>query len=557
MQTKISRRNFTKISTLGTLGLYLGCSVKNQFDIIVKNGLVVDGLGTPATKADVGVINDRIAEISDLKHATADLIINAENLIVSPGFIDIHTHTDTELLVDPRGISKMLQGVTTEVSGNCGSSPFPLTDEDRKKMDERLFEKYGIHSNWNDINGFLQALEDKGISLNYATFTGHGALRGYVIGKNDVAPTSDQMTEMKRILEKSMKEGSFGLSSGLEYSPGSYATSEELIALCKVVGANEGIYNTHMRNEDDKVEEAIEEALRICREANVSLEIAHFKACNQSNWHKVEQMLELIHDADKDGLPVKADRYPYIAYGTGLSTFLPLWARQGNDEEVVARLEDSSQTAEIARYAESRGQRIGGWDRVVISSCRGEENKIWEGKSILECSRETGKSEFEFIRQLLIQEQLKASIVGFAMDEGNLRKVLSSSLVMIGSDGNAVSPTGKLASGKPHPRYYGTFARVLGKYCREEKCFDLPTAVKKMTSMPAEKLELKERGKIIKGYIADITVFNPETVIDKATFTDPHQTAQGIEYVFVNGKMTVEKGKHTGIRAGKVLRHQA
>ena len=556
MKKSMTRRTFTKTTVLATAGVLVGCSVKNDFDIIIKNGLVLDGFGSPGNNTDIGINGDRISVIENLEKATADRIIDATDLAVAPGFIDIHTHTDTKLLVDSRGISKVTQGITTEVSGNCGSSPFPKNANDLKEMNKDLNERYGISANWNDLKGYYEVLEESKISINYATFTGQGTLRAYVVGKNDVPPTSDQMTEMKKVLEKSMKEGSFGLSSGLEYAPGSYADTLELIELCKVVAANDGIYNTHMRNEDDRVIEAIEEAIQICKEAQVSVELAHLKACNKSNWHKVEKMLEMISMANKQGLPVNADRYPYIAYGTGLSAFLPLWSRQGETEEVLDRLKDKSQITKIEDYAVSRGTKIGGWDRVMISYCKTDENKKWEGKSIQQCAKDSGISEFSFIRELLISERLNAGIVGFAMDEDNLKKVLSSPLVMVGSDGSTAAPDGKLASGKPHPRYYGTFPRVLGKYCREDKCFDLPTAVKKMTTMPAEKLGLEKRGSIIKGNYADITIFNPETVIDKATFTEPHQVAKGIEYVLVNGKLVIDQGRHTGELSGTVLRHQ-
>jgi N-acyl-D-amino-acid deacylase len=407
------------------------------------------------------------------------------------------------------------------------------------------------------MNGFLQALENKKISINYATFTGHGSLRAFVVGKNDVAPSTQQMSEMKKILEKTIKEGSFGLSTGLEYSPGSYADTAELIELSKVMAVHGGIYNTHMRNEDDTVLEAIDEAIKICKEAGVSVELAHLKTCNQANWHKAEAMLDRIYQADKLGLPVMADRYPYVAYGTGLSVFIPLSTRQGSTDEVIQRLQDNTQLPDIEKYAQSRGSRIGGWDRVVISSCRNDENKIWEGKSIKEGAEKNAISEFEFMRKLLIDERLGTGIVGFAMDENNLKTVLSSPLVMVGSDGNAVAPSGKLGTGKPHPRFYGTFARVLGKYCREEKLFDLSTAIHKMTAMPANKIGLKQRGILKKGYFADITVFNAATVIDKATFTDPHQLAEGIEYVLVNGEIVVERGIHTGAYSGKILRYNS
>ncbi|MBA7512678.1 D-aminoacylase [subsurface metagenome] len=555
MKIKISRREFNKTIAAGTLGLLAGCRFNNRFSIIIKNGKIIDGSGTQTFKKDIGIIGNKIAAIDDLKNATADIFIDGKNLVVSPGFIDIHTHTDTELIVNSKAESKICQGVTTEVSGNCGDSPFPLNEADFQELDTNTFEQYGVHINWRDINGFLRKLEDRKISINYATFTGHGNLRSYVIGKNDVQATPEQLKKMKDVLERSMADGSFGLSTGLEYAPGSYASTAELIELNKVVAKNGGIYATHIRSEDDHVEEAIREALQICKETDVSLQISHLKACNKSNWNKVDHILEMIHTAAESGMPVKADRYPYIAYGTGLTIFLPLWFRQGSREEILARFNDNTLIPKIKEYVENRGQSIGGWDRVMISSCFTEKNKRLEGKTIYACAVEAGTTPFEFIRNILLEEKNRVQIIGYAMDENNLKKVLSSSLVMIGSDGTAVAPYGKLAEGKPHPRYYGTFPRVLGKYSREEKLFDLPVAIQKMTSMPATKLGLHKRGLIAKDYYADIVVFNPETVIDNATFIDPHQFPSGIEYVIVNGKVTVKNGNHTGVLAGAILRH--
>jgi len=297
--------------------------------------------------------------------------------------------------------------------------------------------------------------------------------------------------------------------------------------------------------------------LDICREAEVSLQVSHLKANNPDNWHKLDHILEMLGKAADSGMPVHADRYPYIAYSTGLSIFLPLHALQGDTEEKIARLNDPGQSPEILEYVEKRGVNIGGWDRVVISSCFSDKNRRWEGLSIADCAGESGISPLEFVRAILTEEKLRVQIVGFGMDEDNLKKVLASSFVMVGSDGNAVAPHGKLGEGKPHPRYYGTFPRVLGKYAREEKIFDLATAVKKMTFMPAKKLGLMKRGLLAEDNHADIVVFNPETVIDQATFVDPHQFASGIEYVIVNGQVTVRHGEHTGITAGAVLRHGA
>ncbi|MDW7680906.1 MAG: D-aminoacylase, partial [bacterium] len=499
---KLTRREFTKIGSLATLGVLTGCSLRNPFQLIIKNGALIDGTGSPALRLDIGIKNGKIKAIGNLQEIVADRVIDASNLVVAPGFIDIHTHTDIELLVEPRAESKIRQGVTTEIGGNCGGSPFPIAKAERNEYNQRLRERYGIEVTWNDLAGFFDALEARKIGINFATFVGHGDLRAVAVGRNDVAATAEQMEKMKWLLTEAIQQGSLGMSTGLEYAPSSYASTEELIELCKVVSKLNGVYATHIRNEDDFVEQAIEEAMQICREAEVSTQISHLKACNQNNWHKVDNILENLEKAVSAGMNILADRYPYIAYGTGLSVFFPLWSRQGSTDDFLARLNDRSLFAELKNHAENRAKRIGGWDRVVIGYCATDENKRWEGKSILEAAEIDGKKPFEFARNLLIQERNRVNIVGFAMDENNLKKVLTSPSVMVGSDGSAVSPTGKLGEGKPHPRFYGTFPRVLGKYCREDKIFDLETAIKKMTSMPAQKLGLNNRGIIREGFFA-------------------------------------------------------
>ncbi len=552
---KYNRRKFIKTSALATTGIIVGCTVNNQFDVIIKNGLVIDGSGSAPFQSDIGIFGDKITVLDQIRGNSAELIIDAKERVISPGFIDIHTHTDKELIINPTADSKIFQGVTTEIGGNCGSSPFPFRDDDLKEYDKDLFERYGEHAQWKNINGFYERIEKDGISLNFASFTGHGDLRAFVIGKNNVVPTVEQLNEMKRVLALSMEMGSLGLSTGLEYSPGSYAKTEELIELCKVVSEKKGVYATHMRNEGDTVEEAIEESLRICREANVSLQISHLKAENPVNWHKVDNMLSMIENSYNSGLPVLADRYPYIAYGTGMKIFFPLWAREGDTDDLLNRLQDKSQISKIEKYAQSKAERTGGWEKVVVSSCFTESNKRFEGKSIIEAAAESNQSEFEFIRNMIIDERNRVGIICFAMSEENLEKILSHPLVMIGSDGTAVSPEGKLGTGKPHPRYYGTFPRVLGKYVREEKYFDLATGIKKMTSMPADKLGLNGRGLIKKGNYADLVIFDANKISDKATFVNPHQLATGIDYVFVNGKAVIVKGMHLKKKSGKVMRH--
>lgn len=552
--SNLARRDFIKLSAMGSMGLVMGCAGDRNFDIIIKGGLVYDGEGGPPMMADIGIRQGKIAAVGDLSAARASWITDATGMAVSPGFIDIHTHTDTELLVNPRGESKVRQGVTTEVSGNCGYSPFPFTAEAAEEFHANLKDRFGLETSWTSCDGFLQAIEAAEPGINYATFTGHGNLRAAVVGRHDVAPTPEQLKEMQRILLETLESGSFGLATGLEYSPGSYAETSELVELSKVLAPGGGIYATHMRNEDDTVEEAIEEALRIGREAGVFTQISHLKACNHANWHKVDHMLELITEARKHQ-PVLADRYPYDAWGTGLTSFLPQWARQGDTDEVLSRLDNPDDLNRILDYAESRAERIGGWDRVLISSCRAESDKVCEGVSIQDGSAERGLEPREFVRELLKNNRNSVGVVGFAMDEGNLRKVLAAEFVMVASDGSAVAPYGALATGKPHPRFYGTFPRVLGRYVRETGTLELSDAIRKMTSMPADALGLKDRGRLKPGLAADIVVFNPAKVIDQATFKDPHQYPMGIQSVIVNGKLAVTEGEHTGKRAGMVLRH--
>ncbi len=554
MSNSITRREFLVTTSIVSTGIFLGCSINNRFDLIIKNGTIYDGSGGASFKSDIGIIGDQIKAIGNLESGSADMVIDASNYAVSPGFIDIHTHTETELLINPNAESKIRQGVTTEVGGNCGSSPFPLSQTDFEEMNKSLENKYGLACTWRTINDFFEELERRKTSINFAAFAGHGDLGAYIVGRNDLEPSPDQLKKMKKELAEMMEAGALGMSTGLEYAPGSYAKTPELIELSKTVAEYGGIYNSHMRNEDDRVEEAIKEVIQIATGSGVSAEIAHLKAANANNWHKVGNMLGLIENAEQKGIKLKADRYPYTAYGTGLSTFLPLWSRQGDTSDIIARLNDQNQLPEIREYAESRGARIGGWDRVLISYSSTGKNKKWEGKSIKECSEISHKEPFEFIKDLLIEDRLSAGIVGFAMDEDNTKRILAHPLVMIGSDGSVAAPYGPLSKGKPHPRYYGTFPRVLGKYCREDKIFNLSTAVKKMTSMPAEKLGIRGRGYIKKNYFADVVIFDPKTVRDKATFADPHQYPEGIDYVIVNGKLTIKKGEHLNIRAGSVIR---
>ncbi len=557
MSKKISRRSFLKVTALTSaafgFGFHdsrkLGIGVNQPFDTIIKNGVIYTGDGKAPIKGDIAIKNGKIAAIGNLG-SSADQIIDAKGDAVSPGFIDIHTHTDTKLLQCPRGDSRIFQGVTTDVGGNCGYSPFPFSDAYFAKKRGTLREGYPF---WQDIDGFYDALRKNKIGINYGSLSGQGDIRSSVVGDNNVPATKKQMEKMKSVLEREMEMGSLGLSCGLEYAPGSYASDDEIVELCKVVAKHDGFFAIHMRNEDDEVEKAVSEAIKIAKKSGVRLQISHLKAQNANNWHKGEALLKLIERGKSDGVNIGFDRYPYIAFSTGLTSFIPLNDRQGSNKEILARLKNDAKAEKIGEYAVSRINRLGGPQNVVLTSLKLPDNQTFNGRSVAECCEITKKEPWQFIRELLIEEQLGPDMIGFAMTENNVKLFLSHPLGMPASDGSVYSPEGVLGKGMPHPRSYGTFPRFLGKYCREEKIIDLATAIHKCTALPASRIGLKERGLLIPNYAADIVIFNPDTIIDRATFAEPHQFPDGIKYVIVNGEIAVKEGKHTGKLAGEII----
>ncbi len=368
-----------------------------------------------------------------------------------------------------------------------------------------------------------------------------------------MSATAGQLTKMQNILEECMEQGAAGISCGLEYTPGSYATDEEIAALCKIVAKHDGLFAIHMRNEDDRVEEAIKEAIEIANMAGVRLEISHLKSQNAANWHKAPSMLSIIEKAWSDGLDVAFDRYPYIAFSTVMATFIPLSYRQGSDEEVVARLRDDSLAKEMGINADAKIKRLGGPQNVMVTTCNQPDNRQFLGKNLEECCKITGMEVWPFIRKLLIEENMNVDIVGFGMNENNLKMFLSHRLGMPASDGSIYSPEGPLSLNMPHPRSYGTFPRFFGKYVRDEKIMDMSTAVMKATSLPASRLKLKGRGLLQPGYFADINVINLPEYKDLATYDKPHVFCKGVEHVFVNGIHTIKDGAPTGSRGGIIL----
>lgn len=526
-----------------------------MFDLLIKNGMLIDGSGSPARRADIAISGERIAAIDRLEGAEAAEVIDASGKVVAPGFIDIHSHADYILPGLPTADSKVHQGVTTEVVGNCGISAAPLSPEMRLLGDANSpLGSFGTPWEWNTFEDFMQKLEERGTAVNVAPLIGHGTVRKKVMGLSAATPTPEQVEAMRAEVRQAMDAGAFGMSTGLIYPPNVYSSTEEIIALASEVGQRGGIYTSHIRGEGNTVLEAVDEAIRIGREAGLPVEISHLKAEQRVNWYKMPLVVQKIQDARAGGQDVSADMYPYNAFCTTMTTLLPDWALVGGIDSMVARLQAEPERSKVrqALAADALDGEPGYWEGTIVSSCRPLPE--YAGRTVRAIAEEQGVAPEEAVINLLVAARGEAEIVQFAMDEANVEFGLGMDFVMIGSDGDGRAAEGRYSAGKPHPRNYGTFPRVLGYYARQRGIFPLETAVAKMTGMPAAKVGLKQRGLLQQGYYADLTVFDPATVIDKATFYNPHQYAAGIEMVIVNGKATIRQGEHTRALPGKVLR---
>jgi N-acyl-D-amino-acid deacylase len=560
MKSSLNRRDFLKASAQAGIMLGVGAGFGSRrlfasqasFDILIQNGTVVDGLSDQALKADLGVIGDRIQAIGNLGAAQARTVIDATGKAVSPGFIDIHAHTDAfETLLNPKGESKIRQGVTLEVTGNCGGSSFPFKKE-ASENEKRYFKRYKLERDWVDLAGYLARVRKTGLAFNYVNLVGQGTIREYVMNEERRKPTAAELELMKKLVAEAMEQGAFGISSGLEYTPSGFASTEEVIELCRVAARFGGIYATHVRSEDNFVIEAVAEAIYIAETAGLPLQISHFKSCGTINWWKMPTLFGLIEAAAQRGVAVTADRYPYTAYNTGLSVNFPQSALAGGNEAFVKLLKDPTERRNLR---EETMRKLDGtpWENILLTDLQEEENKRFIGKTIRQAADELGQDPYEFMCDILIKEKGEVGYIGFGMSEEQTEEILKHPLVMLCSDGGALAPYGPLHQGKPHPRNYGTFPRFLGVYVRERKALSLPQAVKKMAAMPAAKLGIKDRGTLKQGNFADIVVFDPVTIADKATYTDPEQYPAGIDYVLVNGQIVIDHDKHTGALPGKVL----
>jgi len=524
-----------------------------MYDILIKNGTIIDGNNEKSFKANIVIKQGKVKKIGHLSNTKARTVINAKGLYVTPGFVDIHNHSDSywTLFTIPSLESMLRQGVTTIIGGNCGSSLAPLARGNIIASIQKWADFNEVNVNWLSMNEFLNVLEKRKIGVNFGTLVGHATLRRGLIGEEFRKLKSEEMKTMKRMLEDALKEGAFGLSTGLAYSHAKIASIEEIINLAKVVKKEHGIYTSHIRGEAKELVSAIKETLSIAKKSKISTEISHLKAMGKKNWPSFSRVIEMIEKAKKQGLNVNFDVYPYTVTGSVLYILLPDWVAEGGKQMLVKRLKDP--TIRIKVIKEMQETQAYEYNKVIIAISPTDRTFI--GKKITEIAQTQGVSIEEAIINMLIVSEGQVITFFETLSENNVKLALKNPLAFIGSDGSGYDVDYYRRKKKlVHPRCFGAFPRVLGKYVREEKLMNWEEAIYKMTGGPAKKIGLKKRGLLKKGNFADITVFNPKTVIDRATFENPFQYPEGIEYVIVNGKIAIDKGKYTGKMAGRILR---
>lgn len=521
---------------------------------VLRGALVFDGSGAPPVEMDVALEGDRIAGVGPRLDVGRIPETDLRGLALAPGFVDIHSHTDLGLLVNPRAESKLRQGVTTEVAGQDGSSVGPWTDASYERRRRRFQEQYGVDVPFRDLAGFFGWLDEEGAAVNVASMVGQGTIRGFVVGEDDRPATGVEVRSMVEEVQRAVAAGACGLSSGLEYTPGAFASTDEVMELAAALAGAGLPYATHMRNEDDRLLGAIEEAIHIGRMAGVPVEIAHFKAQGSRNWWKAEPALGAMERARADGIDVAFDVYPYVAYSTGLASLFPVSARDGGTDAFLSRLQTSERLAALEGPVRAKIEQLGGWNSVQITSTGSDDLSWARGRRLGELAAERGEEPFALAVRLIVEDRNRVGMVGFGMSEENVEMQLAHPLAAVCSDGGARAPYGPLSENVPHPRTYGAFPRVLGRYVRERRIMPLETAIHKMTAVPAGRIGLHDRGLIAPDLKADLVAFDPDTVADQATFEDPHQYPVGIPHVWVNGVAVLHDGEHTGARPGRSAR---
>ena len=529
-----------------------------DFDVIIRGGTVYDGTGTEPQQADVAIRGDRIAGIGDFKAAKAKTVIDAKGLAVAPGFTNMLSWSTESLIQDGRSQSEIRQGVTTEVMGE-GESMGPVNDRVREHMLRAQADiKYDIK--WNTLAEYLQYLEKRGISCNVASFLGATTVREYVIGFEDKPPTPEQLEQMRELVRKEMEAGALGIGTSLIYPPAFYARTEELIALCKVAAKYQGKYISHMRSEGNQLFEALDELLRIAREANIPAEVYHIKAAGEKNWPKEDELLARIERAQKEGLNVRANMYTYTAAGTGLDACLPPWTEDGGYPALFKRLRDPAAREKIKAEVKIDSDKwenlylaAGSPEKILLVGFKSDKLKPLTGKTLADVAKMRGKDPIDTIMDLIAEDESRIGTVYYLMSEENVKKELRKPWISFGSDEASQAPEPPFTKSNPHPRAYGNFARVLGKYVRDEKVLPMSDAIHRLSGQPASNLGLDHRGFIQEGMFADVIVFGPATISDRATFEKPHQYAVGVKHVFINGVQVIKDGDHTGAKPGRAL----
>jgi N-acyl-D-aspartate/D-glutamate deacylase len=530
-----------------------------SFDLVLTNGHIIDGTGSPWYSGDLGIREGKIAAIGNLANAPRKRTIDVQGQVVAPGFIDMLGQSEMTILVDPRLPSKIYQGITTEITGE-GNSAAPLNDV-IIQADVASYQHLKITPDWRTMRQYFARLEKQGMGINLASYVGATQVRRMVLGDENKAPTPDQLNQMKALVRDAMHDGAVGLSTSLEYAPAPYAKTDELIALAGEASKFGGIYATHMRNESDSVLQAIDEALRIGREAHIPVEIWHLKVAGKANWGRMPEVVAKVSSARAQGMDVAADTYAYPAWFNSFSAFIPQWAHDGGDAKLIQRLQDPAMRARIRKDMMTRStewdnewQEIPGPEAVMIGVVQNPKLVPLQGKTLADVAKLWNKDPIDALFDLLIEDKAFTEVAVFGMSEPDVLLALQQPWVSVDNDSSGTSPEGLLGQEHPHPRAYGTFPRILRKYVREEKKLALEDAIRKFTSLPAQRMRLTDRGVLKQGMWADVVVFDPATIRDLATFEKPNQLSEGMNYVLVNGVPVIDQGKMTGALPGKVLR---
>ena len=541
------------------LSLIFSCSPTNNYDVLIKNGTITDGSGNPPYLGSVGINADTIAAVGNLK-ATGTLEIDATGLIIAPGFINVLSWATESLIEDGRSQGDIMQGVTLEVFGE-GWSMGPLNENLKKKLQSTAQGDIKYEVDWNTLDEYLQSLIKRGVSPNVASFIGATTVRINHIGYENRAPTDEELASMEEMVRQAMEDGALGVGSSLIYAPAFYSTTEELIALCKVASEYNGLYISHMRSEGNRLLESIDELMRIADETDIRAEIYHLKMSGKENWNKYDEVVRKIDSARTAGLSITTNMYTYVAGATGLDASMPPWVQEGGYEKWAERLQDSKIRQRVLEEMTTPTDKwenlmydAGTSDNLLLIGFENDSLRHYTGKTLTEVAKIHGKSPEETAIDLVIADGSRVGTVYFLMSEENVKKQIALPYMSFGSDAASMTPEGVFLNSSDHPRAYGNFSRLLGKYVRDEQIISIEEAVRKLTSLPASNLKIKKRGSLAKGYFADLAIFNPETIQDHATFAEPHQLSTGMIHVFVNGEQVLKDGVHTGATPGRVVR---